>query len=304
MRLVVCAFAALWLAPAAIAGGVSVELAAVGSTLWSVSDAGLVAVDTRSGEVVARPLTPYAYPIRLSAFGGTLWVASVPNGFGSGAVTRIGAGRRRRATPLRLRRQGVFDVCAGPGVAWSVVGVRRRRVARIDLSGRVRFVGLGSNPAWCAADAAGGWFSTEDGRLVRVDAQTSAVRTFARVRGLGQVAAGYGFVWAVAPGVVVRVKESTGRATRIRFRGAVFSVAVGRRGAWILAGGETSTRLVLLETRTGRVRVARRLPGQIDSVLETPNALWAGGLDRGHRDTVLLRLDPRSLRVRRVVRLL
>jgi hypothetical protein len=301
VRLVVCALAALWLAPAAIAGGVPVELAAVGPTLWSVSDVGLVAVDTRSGEVVARPLTPYAFPIRVSAFGGALWVASVPNGFGSGAVTRIGGGRR--ATPLRLRRQGVFDVCAGRGVTWAVVGARRRRVARIDLSGRVRFVGLGSNPASCAADAAAAWFSTEDGRLVRVDARTSATRTFARVPGLGQVAAGHGFVWAVAPGVVVRVEESTGRATRIRFRGAVFSVAAGRRGAWILAGSETSTRLVLLDARTGRVRVARRVRGQIDSVLETPTALWAGGLDRRRRDTVLLRLDPRSLRVRQVVML-
>jgi hypothetical protein len=301
VRLVVCALAALWLAPAAIAGGVPVELAAVGSTIWSVSDVGLVAVDGRSGAVVARPLTPYAYPIRLSAFGGTLWVASVPNGFGSGAVTRIGAGRR--ATPLRLRRQGVFDVCASPGVAWAVVGARRRRVARIARTGAVRFVGLGSNAAWCAADATGGWFSTEDGRLVRVDARTSAARTFARVQGLGQVAAGHGFVWAVALGVVIRVQESTGRATRIRFPGTAFAVAAGRRGAWTLAGGQTSTRLVLLDARTGRVRAARRLPGQIDSVLETRDALWAGGLDR-RRDTVLLRLDPRSLRVRRVVTLL
>ena len=303
MRWVAPFVAALVLAPAAIAGGVRGELAAVGSTLWSVSDVGLVAVDTRSGEVVARPLTPYSYPIALSAFGGTLWVASVPNGFASGAVTRFGAVRGDRSTPLRLRRQGVFDVCAGRGVAWSVVGARRRRVARIDLSGRVGFVGLGSNPAWCAADPAAAWFSTEDGRLVRVDARTSAVRTFARARGLGQVAVGHGFVWAVAPGVVIRVEERTGGAKRIRLHGLVSSVAAGRRGAWVLVGaGQTSTRLVLLDARTGRIRAARRLPGQIDSVLETPNALWAGRFDR--HDTALLRLDPRSLRVRRVVTLL
>ena len=295
--------AALVLAPAANAGGVPVELAAVGSTLWSVSDIGLVAVNVRSGAVVARPLTPYSSPIALSAFGGTLWVASVANGFGSGAVTRFGAVRGDRSTPLRLRRQGVFDVCAGRGVAWAVVGSRRRRVARIDVSGRVRFVGLGSNPAWCAADAAAAWFSTEDGRLVRVDARTSAVKTFGRARGLGQVAVGHGFVWAVAPGVVIRVEERTGRATRIRFPGLVFSVAAGRRGAWLLVGaGQRSTRLVLLDARKGRFRAARRLPGQIDSVLETPSALWAGRLDR--HDTALLRLDPRSLRVRRVVTLL
>lgn len=302
MRLVVCVFAALWLAPAAIAGGVPVQLAAVGSTIWSVSEAGLVAVDGRSGAVVARPLTPYAYPVRLSAFGGTLWVASVPNGFGSGAVTRIGAGRR--ATPLRLRRQGVFDVCAGPGVAWAVVGARRRRVARIARTGAVRFLELGSNPAWCAADAGAGWFSTEDGRLVRVDARTSAARTFARVPGLGQVAAGHGFVWAVGPGIVVRVNESTGRVTRIRLPRTAFSIAAGRRGAWILAGGQTSTRLVLLDARTGRISAARRLSGQFDSVLETGDALWAGGVDRERHDTVLLRLDPRSLRIRRIVTVL
>jgi len=302
MRLVVCAFAVLWLAPAAIAGGVPVELAAVGPTLWSVSEVGLVAVDARTGAVVARPLTPYAYPIRLSAFGATLWVASVPNGFGSGAVTWLGAGRR--ATPLRLRRQGVFDVCAGRGVAWAVVGARRRRVARIARTGRVRFVGLGSNPAWCAADAAGGWFSTEDGRLVRVDARTSAVRTVARVPGLGQLSVGSGSVWTLVGRSVVRIDERTGASTRMRVRGRPFSVAAGRSGAWVLAdSGAPATRLVLLDPRTGRVRAAQRLPWTIDSVLETGGALWAGGVDRRH-GTVLLRLDPRSLRVRRIVTVL
>jgi hypothetical protein len=41
----------------------------------------------------------------------------------------------------------------------------------------------------------------------------------------------------------------------------------------------------------------------VASILETRNALWAGGVDR-RRNTVLLRLDARSLRVTRVVRLL
>jgi hypothetical protein len=304
VRLLVCCAAALVATPAAWAGGVPVELAAVGSTIWSVSDSGLVAVDARSGAVVARPLTPFSYPIALAASGRTLWVASVPNGFGSGAVTWI-RGPGRRATPLLLRRQGVFDVCAGGDVAWAVVGARRRRVARIGASGRVRFVGLGSNPAWCGADAAAAWVSTEDGRLVRIDARTSRVRTVARSPGPGQVAVGRRLVWALVPGGVVGVDRRSGRARRISFPVTPFSVAAGRRGAWVLSGAaRTSTRLSLLDRRTGRIRASRRLAGAIDSVLEAGSSLWVGGVDRRRHDTMLLRLDPRTLAVRRVVRIL
>jgi len=50
---------ALVATPPARAGGVPMELARVGSQLWTVSDVGLEAVDTRTGRVAAGPQTPY-----------------------------------------------------------------------------------------------------------------------------------------------------------------------------------------------------------------------------------------------------
>ena len=121
--LAVAATAAL-LAPAARAGGIPVQVAAVGSTLWTVSDSGLLAVDPATGAIVARPATPYAYPIWVAAGGGALWVASVANGFGGGAVSRIDGRTRRASTRLLLRRQGVYGFCAGGSHAWASGALR------------------------------------------------------------------------------------------------------------------------------------------------------------------------------------
>jgi hypothetical protein len=300
------ATAALLVPAGARAGGVPVQLAAVGSTLWSVSDSGLLAVDPRTGTIVARPAMPYASPVRIAAGAGALWVASVANGYGEGAVTRIDGRRRRATTRLRLRRQGVYDVCAGGGAAWAVVGpARGRRVARLDASGgRTRFVGLGAEPAWCAADGGGAWVTTEDGRLLRVDGRTSGVSEVRGARGLSQLTVGRGAVWALGPGAIVRVDARTEAVTRIALRGMSFAIAAGRSGVWALVSPSTGpTSLVRVDLRTGRVDARRRLPGTPTSVLETRDALWVGGLDRrGH--PVLLRLDARSLAVRRVSLLL
>ena len=138
------------------------ELARVGSQLWTVSDVGLEAVDTRTGRVAAGPQTPYPYPVRIAAGAGALWVASVESGYLRGAVTRIDARTRRVSTALRLPRVPVYDVCAGGGSAWAIVGPsRRRRLAR--LGRRIAFVRPGADPGWCAADRSGAWVATLTG---------------------------------------------------------------------------------------------------------------------------------------------
>lgn len=102
-------------APDARAGGVPVQLAAVRSTLWAVSDNGLLAVDLRTSRIVARPELPYAYPIRVAAGLGALWVASVANGYGG----RGSRARDRRPPRLRLRpRRGRRSADGPAGAAW------------------------------------------------------------------------------------------------------------------------------------------------------------------------------------------
>jgi hypothetical protein len=292
-------------APVARGGGVPVELAPVGSTIWTISNAGLVAVDARTGAVRARPLTPYPYAIAVAAGEGAVWVASVENGFVSGAVTRIDAQTGRKVTRLRLPHGAVYGVCAAGDSAWAITGPSsRRRVVRVDArGGRSRFVATRRQPAWCAADAAGVWFTTGEGRLVRVDPRTNGATELTRVRGLGQIAAGGGAVWGALHASVVRIDERTGAVRPTRVGASVYAVAAGAH-VWALAdGGAGATRLVRIDPATGRVDGRRKLRGSMTSVVETRDALWIGGYER-RRDSVLLRLDPRSLTVKRVVTLL
>ena len=295
------------LAPAvARGGGAPVQVAAVGSTLWTVSDSGLLAVDPASGTIVARPVVPYPYPMRIAAAAGSLWVASVANGYVSGAVSRIDGRTRRASTRLRLPRQGVYDVCAGGTRAWAIVGPsRRRRIVRLEAGdGRPRFITPSSEPAWCAADAAGAWVSTGDGRLLHVDARSDAVSSSPGCSEIGQLAVGHGSVWAACQASIVRIDEATKAVHRIPLAGIPDALTVGRSGVWALVFDRAgATTLVRIAPQSDRVVLRRRLAGSPTTILETRDALWIGGLDR-RQQPVLLRLDPRSLVVRRVIPLL
>ncbi|HEX6700029.1 MAG TPA: hypothetical protein VF101_04795, partial [Gaiellaceae bacterium] len=233
--LVLVAAVAVLLVPAvARAGGVPVQVVAVGSTLWTVSDEGLLAVDPVSGRIVARPATPYPYAVRIAAGAGALWVASVENGYGSGAVTRIDGRTRRAVTPLRLPRQGVYDVCASGSRAWAIVGRSSGRRVAVLGDGPNRIVTPPAEPAWCAADTAGAWISTEHGRLLHFDASSGAVSSSWACDGIGQLATGRGAVWATCRSSIARIDERTRAVVTIPVAGIPDAVAVGPSGVWAL----------------------------------------------------------------------
>jgi hypothetical protein len=294
------------LAPAiASAGGVPVQVVPVGSTLWTVSDEGLLAVDPASGRVVARPATPYPYAIRIATGPGRLWVASVENGYRSGAVSRIDGRTHRVSTRLRLPRQGVYDVCAAGSFAWAIVGrsYGRRIVRFAESGGRPRFVAPRLEPAWCAADADGAWVSAQDARLLHIDARSGAVSSSWACVGIGQLATGRGAVWATCRDSIARIDERTKAVVRIPLAGIPGAVAVGVTGVWALAyDPKGRSWLFRIDPRSNRVTARRPLAGTPTTTLEWRGALWIGGLD-AKRNAVLLRLDPRSLAVRRTISL-
>jgi hypothetical protein len=299
--LVLVAAIAVLLAPAvARAGGVPVQVVAVGSTLWTVSDEGLLGVDPVSGRVVARPATPYPYAVRIAAGAGAVWVTSVANGYGSGAVTRIDGRTGRSVTELRMPRAGVYDVCAAGERAWAIVGRSSGRRVAVLGAGPTRFVRPPSEPAWCAAEAAGAWVSTQDGRLVHLPT-SGAISSSPACDGIGQLAAGLGSVWAACPGTIARISERTRAVVMIPVTGIPGAMAVGPRDVWALTYDRRGrSRLVRVDPRSNRVTAWHRLAGSLTTVLEWRGSLWIGGLDR-RRNAVLLRLDPRSLAVRRTI---
>jgi hypothetical protein len=294
------------LAGSSTAGGIEVHLAASGRTLWVTTGSQVLRVDGASGRVLARPRPGGSYPLAVAVGGGAAWVACVENGFVAGALSRVDLATGRVTTRLRTRDGVVGDVAVGGGSAWALVGrTEAARLARVDLaSGRqVALLPAGRSPSRLAADASAVWVSDAAGALLRVDPRTGRARTVLRSARLGRVTAAFGDAWAADGRTIVRVDGRAGGAVlaRIPIGGAVIDVTAGPRNAWVLAFERRRVRLVRVDARANRVTAVRLLPGLPSSVAVSAGGIWVGLLGPTER---LLRLDPRTLRVRASVPLL
>jgi hypothetical protein len=289
----------------ALAGGVPVQLAATGHLLWAVSDSGLTAFDTRTRtRVVVRSTTPYPYTTRLAASGGSVWVASIANGYISGAVSRIDARTHRARTMLRLAHQPVWDVCAGGGLVWALYGPgSNTRLARFGRPGHPHFIALHTRTNWCAADEFGVWITTADGRLLHVDPSGDAVATVAHIRGAFTLEAGGGSVWVAAGMRVVRYDERSHRVLSFATGSTVGALSIGAARIWVLtANRRGQSTLLRLNPITGRIQARRRLTGSPMDVRESEAHVWLGGLD-ARRTPTLWTIEPDTLKERRVASL-
>lgn len=286
------------LAGASGAGGIQIELAASGRTLWIVTGSEVLHVEAVSGRILARPRPGGSYPLDVAVGGGAVWVGCVEDGFVAGSLSRIDLATGRVTTALRVEDGVVGAVAVGGGSAWTLVGpTAAARLARVDLeTGRqVALVRAGRSPGWLAADASAVWVSDAAGALLRVEARTGRVRTVLRRRGLGPVTAGRGDAWAADGRRVARVDGRTGRLlARIAVGGSPLSLAVGPRHVWVLAYAKRLVRLVRIDAGTNRVTASRVLPRSPGTVAVAAGSVWVGALVPTQR---LLRIDPRTLRV-------
>jgi hypothetical protein len=296
---------AVTLPASARAGGVPVQLAATGHLLWAVSDSGLSAFDTRTQKrVVVRPTTPYPYAMRLAASSGSVWVASIANGYISGAVSRIDARTQRAKTMLRLAHQPVWDLCAGGGLVWALYGPgSNTRLARFGPAAHPHFIALHTRTNWCAADKSGVWITTADGRLLHVDPRADAVATVAHIAAAVTLAAGGGSVWVGAGTRVVRYDESSHRVQSIATGSTVDTLAIGAARIWVLTTNRRGqSTLLRLNPITGRIQARQRLAGSPTDVHESDAHVWLGGLD-ARRTPTLWTIEPDTLKQRRVASL-
>lgn len=301
----VAGLVALTLPASALAGGVPVQLAVTGRLLWAVSDSGLSAFDTRTlKRVVVQSTSPYPYTTRLAAAGGSVWVASVANGYISSAVSRIDARTQRAKTMLRLAHQPVWDICAGRGVVWALYGRgSSTRLARLGSATRPHSAALRTQTNWCAADESGVWITTGDGRLLHVDPRAEAVATVAHITAAFTLGAGGGSVWVAAGSRVVRYDEQSHRVRSFAVGSTVDTVAIGAARVWVLtANRRGQSTLLRLDPVTGRIQARRRLPGSPTDVHESDGHVWLGGLD-ARRTPTLWTIAPDTLRERRVTSL-
>ena len=303
-RAILVALSILAVTSAARAGGVPVAASPAGHVLWTVSDLGLRKVDTRTLRSTPGPDLPHPYAVDVATGGGAVWVASVENGYGSGAVSRIDLASGRVSTPLRLPHRGVFGLAVGGGYVWALVGPSPTpSIARIQLSGRgaAPLVRVPGSVGWIAADGYGLWM-WGGGSLLRMDPASERVAIVARVRPGGQLAVGLGSVWLPAWDTLVRVDERSGRVlARIAVGPSTYALEVARGAVWVLRLQGEKAWLVRIDADTNRVTGRRRLAGSPSSVTYADERLWVGEVQPSPR---LLAVNPATLAVERAIPLL
>jgi hypothetical protein len=297
---ILACLAALICTGLARAGGVPVQVAAAGTTLWTASDAGLEVVDLHSGRIVAFPRTTYPYAMQAVVGGRAVWVASITNGYLSGAVDRIDLKSLRRTTPLRFPQRAVYAISFGGRTLWTWLGApteaRRSLIARVDASGRGRhLVRLQERPGWMAATQSGLWLS--DGTGLEFLGRTSKhVVRIARVVVTGPLAVGLGGVWVISHDRIVRFGERTKRESlRIRIAGGPILLAAGGGRLWAVTMRNDRSRLLSIDAARHVVVRSRMLSFVPTDMRFAAGRLWLGA----SAPPIVYGLDPRSLRTLR-----
>ena len=295
-------------APAAVAGGVPVQIAAGGAAVWACSDSGVVKLDAHSGRVLQRPRAGASYPLQVALGGGAAWIASVESGYASGALTRVDLRTKQVRTQLRLSSGPVFGVAANGRHVWTLIGpTSHAQVARVDpRSGRkIGVVDGVFRPSSLAADNSGLWIATSRWLLHTYRSSavaTKALRLPSRSVAPPALAVGFGSAWVSQRDVLARVSERTNElSTRIRLRGVPVSIAVGDAAVWaILLRPPGSELLIRLNPQTNKVTGQVRIPREATSVAVGAGGVWLGLIGRSPR---VLRVEPKTLNLRLFARL-
>lgn len=281
-------------APAARVGGSFTDVAASPATVWAAGEFGVDQIDARTGRVLRQVVSGPEYPLGVGIAGGAAWVASVANGFGSGTVTRIDASTGHARVVLH-RNWSAQQIAVSAGSVWVLLGSRRtNRVARFDLSGRLRsLTPVGVAAGWLAADAAGAWICCRDRTMLRLDTSGRLRSTFS-LPTANPVWAAAGSIWSPSAyaHVLTRFDVRTGHGlARIPL---VDPRDVAEAGGSVYALGADS--LLRVDASTNRVLARQPIPGIPHAVSATPTSVWVTWV--GHDGTAhLFRLDPRTLRI-------
>jgi DNA-binding beta-propeller fold protein YncE len=209
-----------------------------------------------------------------------------------------------------------FRVIAGEGSVWVLSRGPRPcspaqpcTVARID-PGTNRLIGTPTRlPAdgWDLAVGAGSVWATQfDGRLVRIDARTGAIRARISARPIyfGSVATfGGGFVWTGNDdernhsGSVSKIDPVTNRVVgNLPGLGSPQSIAFGQDAVWV---ADHTGWLVKIDPVKLKVVARRRLDFGPHGVVVAAHAVYVADAHGGR----LLQVDPETAKVRRIVEL-
>jgi hypothetical protein len=272
--------------------GFSYGMVAGAGALWVVGSDQVIRVDPDSDSVTARiPVAATGSgPAAVAVGAGAVWVpAAVPSALWRIApATNKVTGRIPLGSPLRgsisvsAAGDTVWVACCGearPGYPGSSGG----RLLRVDPH-RKRVVAdlpLPANPAAVAADPAGAWVATADGRVLLVSRKRNRVVATIDAGGpLGfsqTIAVGSTGVWLADPfhEQVVRIDPKTRRVTARIPAGAVTTLAVTGDAVW----GLSSMGLVRVDPARDRLAAVAPDPDlrRARFVAADAGAVWTAG---------------------------
>jgi hypothetical protein len=295
--LLVSALCGLAISPVATADETT-QLAAGSGAIWTCSNAGVIELDARTGNVLRHAYVGSDYPLQVALGSGAAWVAHVAGGYTAGGLTRFDLTTGRATTRLRSKTAPVFGVAAGSGRVWALTGpTASAEVTRVDprAGRRIGVVRSAESPTSLAADNSGLWIATAQGWLLHARAEASRARKVVRLSAHKAplvVAVGERSAWVAGDGTVVRVDERTNLPTaRLRVAGFPVAAAVGRRALWLLVVRDQPW-LVRVNTRTARVDAQRRVPSPSTSIAVGADRVWLATAERIPR---VIRVDPKTL---------
>jgi hypothetical protein len=240
------------------------------------------------------------------AGGGAVWIASISNGYLSGAVDRIDLATQRRTTPIRSPHLAVYAIAFGGGVLWAWLGSaqqsRASLIERVDAAGRrLRTLRLPGRPGWMAASASGLWF-TEGHGLEFIDRRTLSISAIGGVAAVSApLAAGFGAIWVAGHGQVLRVDQPTRRVSgQVKLTPTPLLLATGDRCLWAAISDnlDRGSRLICYDPTDRKVVRSRNLSFVPTDLVLIRGEVWLGL--SGVRPK-LIELDAQTLRVRRRV---
>jgi YVTN family beta-propeller protein len=218
--------------------------------------------------------------------GDSAWVANE----GDGTVTRISLSKRRvRGKPIHVGKNP-RAVATGNGKVW-VANYGGGTVTRIDArTGRVtQTISVGHGPVDIAVGQKSVWVSTEDARIVQIDARSGqVVDPDIGVRAVGALDLGRGRLWIAnrLDGTLRVYFIGSKLVSDVRLLGDTpTDIRIGPRYAWAAVAGEGAVRRTPLASGGTGERVIRT-GGRPEVLAMSRTAVWVADSERETLDRI------------------
>jgi hypothetical protein len=258
---------------------------------------GMVAVDTDSGEVVARTELG-SRPGVVAAAGDAVWVGDVLDG----VLTRVDARSGKVVKSIGIGAPAL-DVALGPDAVWVATG-SSGTIVRVDpeIGAVVDRIDLAGGDDVVVPDAAGVtvgddgmlWVASAEG-VLRVDPETKRIRRIdvgpTRVSAVAPVGSA---VWAnVLDGRTLRLEAGPGTPTAEFSGPGAGPLAADAEGVWISSVGS----LVSLDPQDASLRGAVPAGGFVIGIAPDGDTVWAAVFEK----QALLRVNAHSLEIEKAI---